>query len=109
MADIATRLSAARMLMYAAAAAYQAGQDVSVIAAQAKLFCSEVAHDTVNLGVQIFGGAGYVKPNLVERLYRDQRATEIYEGTSEIQRLVIARAIKAEHTEISSESERVTA
>ena len=109
LADIATRLSAARMLMYAAAAAYQAGQDVSVIAAQAKLFCSEVAHDTVNLGVQIFGGAGYVKPNLVERLYRDQRATEIYEGTSEIQRLVIARAIKAEHTEISSESERVTA
>jgi len=98
LADLAARLSAGRMMAYAAAAAFDAGEDVTVIGAQAKLFCSEMAHEAVNVGVQIFGGAGFVKPNLVERLYRDQRATEIYEGTSEIQRLVIARAVKAEHT-----------
>lgn len=98
LADLATRLSAGRMMAYAAAAAFDAGQDVTVIGAQAKLFCSEMAHEAVDLAVQIFGGAGFVKPNLVERLYRDQRATEIYEGTSEIQRLVIARAIRTEHT-----------
>jgi alkylation response protein AidB-like acyl-CoA dehydrogenase len=85
------------MMTYAAAAAYDAGADITVPGAQAKLFCSEMAHEAVDVGVQVFGGAGFVKPNLVERLYRDQRATEIYEGTSEIQRLVIARAIKAEH------------
>lgn len=99
LADLATRLSAGRMMTYAAAAAYDAGEDVTVCGAQAKLFCSEMAHDAVDLGVQVFGGAGFVKPNLVERLYRDQRATEIYEGTSEIQRLVIARAIRTEHTD----------
>lgn len=97
LADLAARLSAGRMMTYAAAAAFDAGEDVTVIGAQAKLFCSEMAHEAVDVGVQVFGGAGFVKPNLVERLYRDQRATEIYEGTSEIQRLVIARAIKAEH------------
>jgi alkylation response protein AidB-like acyl-CoA dehydrogenase len=97
LADVSARLSAGRMMTYAAAAAYDAGADITVPGAQAKLFCSEMAHEAVDVGVQVFGGAGFVKPNLVERLYRDQRATEIYEGTSEIQRLVIARAIKAEH------------
>lgn len=96
LADIAARLSAGRMMTYAAAAAYDAGCDVTISGAQAKLFCSEMAHEAVDVGVQVFGGAGFVKPSLVERLYRDQRATEIYEGTSEIQRMVIARAIKAE-------------
>ena len=98
LADLATRLSAGRMMAYAAAAAFDAGEEVTVIGAQAKLFCSEMAHEAVDLAVQVFGGAGFVKPNLAERLYRDQRATEIYEGTSEIQRLVIARAIRTEHT-----------
>ncbi len=94
LADLATRLSASRMLTYEAAAAFDRGEDVAVIGAQAKLFSSETAHEAVDAAVQTFGGAGYVKPNMVERLYRDQRVTEIYEGTSEIQRLVLARAIR---------------
>ncbi|WP_034296027.1 acyl-CoA dehydrogenase family protein [Herbaspirillum sp. RV1423] len=96
LADVATRLSAGRMLTYETARSFDTGQDVALIGAQAKLFCSEAAHDAVDIGVQVFGGEGFVKPSLVERLYRDQRATEIYEGTSEIQRLVLARAIHAE-------------
>ncbi len=96
LADVATRLSAGRMLAYETARNFDTGKDVALIGAQAKLFCSEAAHDAVDIGVQVFGGEGFVKPSLVERLYRDQRATEIYEGTSEIQRLVLARAIHAE-------------
>lgn len=94
LADVATRLSASRMLTYEASAAFDRGDDVAVIGAQAKLFSTETSHEAVDAAVQIFGGAGYVKPNLVERLYRDQRVTEIYEGASEIQRLVLARAIQ---------------
>ena len=93
LADLATRISASRMLTYEAAQGFDRGEDIAALGAQAKLFASETAHDAVDVGVQIFGGEGYVKPSLVERLYRDQRATEIYEGTSEIQRLVLARAI----------------
>ena len=96
LADVATRLSAGRMLAYETARHFDTGKDVALIGAQAKLFCSEAAHNAVNIGVQVFGAEGFVKPSLVERLYRDQRATEIYEGTSEIQRLVLARAIHAE-------------
>lgn len=96
LADVATRLSAGRMLAYETARKFDTDQDIAVIGAQAKLFCSEAAHDAVDIGVQVFGGEGFVKPSLVERLYRDQRATEIYEGTSEIQRLVLARAIHAQ-------------
>ena len=84
------------MLTYETARNFDTGKDVALIGAQAKLFCSEAAHDAVDIGVQVFGAEGFVKPSLVERLYRDQRATEIYEGTSEIQRLVLARAIHAE-------------
>lgn len=98
LADVATRLSAGRMLAFETARMFDAGQDIALIGAQAKLFCSEAAHDAVDIGVQVFGGEGFVKPTLVERLYRDQRATEIYEGTSEIQRVVLARAIHAEFT-----------
>jgi len=94
LADAATALSSSRMMMYEAARAYDAKQDVSVLGAMAKLLASEVSHKVVDDAVQIFGGRGYVKPNLVERAYRDQRITEIYEGTSEIQRVVLVRAIK---------------
>ena len=59
----------------------------------AKLFASEASHRAVDAAVQIHGGYGFVKDYVVEKLYRDQRVTEIYEGTSEIQRLVIARAV----------------
>ncbi len=96
LADMACRLSSARMMTYAAASAYDAGAEASVLAAQAKLVATEASHDIVDGALQIMGGAGYVKPNPVERMYRDQRVTEIYEGTSEIQRLLIARAIRAQ-------------
>ncbi|MBI2735547.1 MAG: acyl-CoA dehydrogenase family protein [Rhodospirillales bacterium] len=94
LAEVSTRISAGRALCYQVARAYDAGEDISLLGAQAKLFCTEAAHAAVDLGVQVFGGEGFVKPSLVERLYRDQRATEIYEGTTEIQKLVIARGIK---------------
>ncbi|OJW94628.1 acyl-CoA dehydrogenase family protein [Alicycliphilus denitrificans] len=94
LADAATNLSAARMMVYEAAKAYDEGRDVSTLGAMAKLFASEAAHKVCDDAMQILGGRGYVKPSAVERCYRDQRITEIYEGTSEIQRLVIARAVK---------------
>ncbi|MDQ0381354.1 acyl-CoA dehydrogenase family protein [Amycolatopsis thermophila] len=96
LADVATRLTAARMITHQAARTYAEGGDVSILGAMAKLDASEAAHLAVNTAVQVHGGAGYCKPNVAERLYRDQRILEIYEGTSEIQRLVLGRAIKAE-------------
>jgi len=96
LADRAVEISAARMLLYEAAKAYDSGRDVATLGAMAKLYASEVAHRAADGAVQIWGGAGYCKPSLVERLYRDQRVLEIYEGTSEIQRLVLARAVRQE-------------
>lgn len=99
LATMATQISAARMMLYHAAAAYDAGQDVSNLGAMAKLLTSEVAHDAADDAVQIWGGLGYCKPSIVERLYRDQRILEIYEGASEIQKIVLARAIRKEAEE----------
>ena len=65
----------------------------------AKLFSSEVAHRAADSAVQIWGGLGYCKPTVAERLYRDQRILEIYEGSSEIQRLVLARAVRKDAEE----------
>jgi alkylation response protein AidB-like acyl-CoA dehydrogenase len=96
LADVATELSAARLLTFTAAETYDRGGDVSVLGAMAKLYASEAAHHAVDVAVQVHGGAGYCKPNVAERLYRDQRILEIYEGTSEIQRLVIGRAVAQE-------------
>lgn len=96
LADRATELSAARMMMHQSAKTYDSGGDISTLGAMTKLFATEAAHRSVDAAVQIFGGDGYCKPHAVERFYRDQRITEIYEGTSEIQRLVIARAISKE-------------
>jgi alkylation response protein AidB-like acyl-CoA dehydrogenase len=95
LATLASRLSSVRLMTYEVAQAYDAGTNVSVLAAQVKLLASEVAHDMVDAALQMLGGAGYVKPNPIERLYRDQRVTEIYEGTSEIQQLLIARSIRS--------------
>lgn len=94
-ADVATELSAARLLTFQAASVHDRGGDVSVLGAMAKLYASEVAHRAVDIAVQVFGGDGYCKPNIAERLYRDQRILEIYEGASQIQRLVIGRAVAA--------------
>jgi butyryl-CoA dehydrogenase len=89
-ADSSTEMAAARCLMYRAAAAKDAGESYTMQAAQAKLFASEAASRAANRAVQIHGGYGYTREFVVERLFRDARITEIYEGTSEIQRLVIA-------------------
>lgn len=93
LADVATETAAARLLTFTAAQAYDRGQDVAILGAMAKLYASEAAHHAVDVAVQVYGGDGYCKPNIAERLYRDQRILEIYEGTSEIQRVVIGRAI----------------
>ncbi|MGS4346968.1 acyl-CoA dehydrogenase [Myroides odoratus] len=93
LADMATQISAARMLCLKAAAEKDAGQDISVSGAMAKLFASKTAMDTTVEAVQIHGGNGYVREYHVERMMRDAKITQIYEGTSEIQKIVISRGI----------------
>jgi alkylation response protein AidB-like acyl-CoA dehydrogenase len=93
LADMVTRLSAARALLVEAARAKDAGEQVTERASMAKLFASETAMWVTNQAVQIYGGYGYMRDYPVERLYRDAKVTEIYEGTSEIQRLVITRGL----------------
>lgn len=95
-ADMATRLDAARLLVWRAAMMQDKGVKFTREAAMGKLFASEAANFIVDKALQIHGGYGYVNEYPVERYYRDQRITEIYEGTSEIQRLVIASAELAE-------------
>jgi butyryl-CoA dehydrogenase len=93
LADMATEIDAARLLTYRAAQMEDLGRRHTYESSVAKLFASEAAHRAVDAAVQIHGGYGFIKDYIVEKLYRDQRVTEIYEGTSEIQRLVIARAV----------------
>ncbi len=95
LADMSTELDAARLLTFRAASLYDEGLPYGVEAAKAKLYASEAAGRIADKAVQIHGGIGYFKPTAVERIYRDQRVTEIYEGTSEIQRLVISRDMVA--------------
>jgi alkylation response protein AidB-like acyl-CoA dehydrogenase len=95
LADVATQLTAARLMTYQTARAYDECRDISVLGAMTKLFASEAAHLAADVAVQVYGGEGYCKPCIAERLYRDQRVLQIYEGGSEIQRLVIARALKS--------------
>ena len=90
-ADMATELEAARLLVYHAAALCDCGKPFSKASAMAKLYASEAAGRITDAAVQIHGGYGYSKSYPVERYYRDARVTRIYEGTSEIQRMVIAR------------------
>ncbi len=93
LADMATELDAARLLTYRAAWLKQQGRPHTAEGAKAKLFASEVARRQTAEAIQVLGGYGYTKEFPVERFYRDAKVTEIYEGTSEIQRLVIAREI----------------
>jgi alkylation response protein AidB-like acyl-CoA dehydrogenase len=93
LADMATEIDAARLLVYRAAWLKQQGRPHTEEGAKAKLFASETARRQTAEAIQIFGGYGYTKEFPVERYYRDAKITEIYEGTSEIQRLVIARSI----------------
>jgi butyryl-CoA dehydrogenase len=93
LADMATEIDAARLLVYRAAWLKQQGKPHTEAGAKAKLFASEMARRQTAEAIQILGGYGYTKEFPVERYYRDAKITEIYEGTSEIQRLVIARSI----------------
>ncbi|MHC5202584.1 acyl-CoA dehydrogenase family protein [Myroides sp. LJL119] len=96
LADMATNISAARLLCFKAAAEKDNGQDISISGAMAKLFASKTAMDTTIEAVQIHGGNGYVREYHVERMMRDAKITQIYEGTSEIQKIVISRGIAKE-------------
>ncbi len=96
LADMATEIDAARLLTWRAAALKDAGEDHVLAAAEAKLFASDVAVKASRDCVQIFGGYGYLKDFPAERHYRDAKITEIYEGTSEIMKLVIAEEILKE-------------
>jgi len=93
LADMETEINAARFLVYSAAAKKTEGKRFSKEAAMAKLYASEVAGRAVNKAVQIHGGYGYTRDYPVERYFRDQKITEIYEGTSEVQRMVISGAL----------------
>jgi butyryl-CoA dehydrogenase len=93
LADMATQLAASRLLVYQAAFLKDRGVPYTKEAAIAKLYASEAAIRVVHHGLQIHGGYGYTKDYPIERLYRDARITTIYEGTSEVQRLVIARQL----------------
>jgi len=93
LADMATRIDAARLLCLRAAWQKDKGEDYTESAAMAKVFASETAMWTTSEAVQIHGGYGYVKEYHVERLMRDAKITQIYEGTSEVQRIVISRGI----------------
>jgi alkylation response protein AidB-like acyl-CoA dehydrogenase len=95
LADMATQISAARLLCFNAAYQKDAGMDISQSGAMAKLFASQTAMDTTIEAVQIHGGNGYVAEYHVERMMRDAKITQIYEGTSEIQRIVISRTLIA--------------
>jgi len=94
--DMATATDAARLLTYRAACLEDAGLPFLKEAAMAKLFASEVAMATTTKAIQIHGGYGYIKDYPVERYFRDAKITEIYEGTSEVQRLTIARSLLRE-------------
>ncbi len=91
-ADMATEIDAARLLVYRAASCVDNGRPYSTEGAMAKLFASEVATRVAGKAIQIHGGYGYTESYPVERNYRDAKITEIYEGTSEVQRMVIARS-----------------
>ena len=93
LAEAAARTKAARLLVYDAAATYDAGERVTKGAAMAKLYATETAQWVIDVALQIHGAAGLQKGHLLEHLYRDVRATRIYEGTSEIQREIIAREL----------------
>jgi len=93
LADMSTKTDAARFLMRAAAKQKDSGENYSRAAAEAKLFAAEACMEVSTRGIQVLGGYGYTKDYSMERHFRDAKITEIYEGTSEIQRIVIARSL----------------
>ena len=102
LADMSTEIDAARLLVYRAAWLKEQGAPHTEAGAKAKLYASEMARRQTAEAIQILGGYGYTKEFPVERYYRDAKITEIYEGTSEIQRIVIAREILGQHARASA-------
>jgi hypothetical protein len=96
LADMATRIEAARQLIMHAASLKDAGRPCLKEAAMAKLFASEIAESVCSDAIQVHGGYGYLADFPVERIYRDVRVAQIYEGTSDIQRILIGRALASE-------------
>ncbi|HSR83602.1 MAG TPA: acyl-CoA dehydrogenase family protein [Streptosporangiaceae bacterium] len=93
LAESYAEIAAARSLVLSVAAAYDAGTDIAAGPSSAKLFCSEMVSRVADRGVQVYGGLGYMGSTVVERMYRDSRLYRLYEGTSEIQKLIIAREL----------------
>ena len=93
LADMGTMVEASRLLTLQAAHVRDEGGDLSAPSAMAKLFAAQTASKVASMGVQIHGGYGYSKDYPIERYFRDARVTEIYEGTNEIQQIVIAREL----------------
>ena len=93
LADMAMKIQAARLLVYEAACKFDQGQNVSMAASMAKCFATDMAMEVTTNAVQVLGGAGYVRDYPVERYMRDVKVDEIFEGTNQIQRVVIARAL----------------
>jgi butyryl-CoA dehydrogenase len=93
LADMATKIEAARHLFLHAAALKDVGRPCLTEAAMAKLYASEMAEEVCSAAIQVHGGYGYLSDFPVERIYRDVRVCQIYEGTSDIQRLIIARHV----------------
>ncbi|MBE3555374.1 MAG: acyl-CoA dehydrogenase, partial [Thermicanus sp.] len=96
LADMATKIEASRLLTYQAAWLEDHGLPYGKASAMAKLFASDTAMEVTTEAVQIFGGYGYIREYPVERMMRDAKITQIYEGTNEIQRLVISNALMKE-------------
>jgi alkylation response protein AidB-like acyl-CoA dehydrogenase len=99
LADMETKCEAARGLLYKVGAMIDAGESVglSKLSAMAKLYCTDVAMEVTTDAVQVLGGYGYIQEYPVERMMRDAKITQIYEGTNQIQRLVIAREMLKEN------------
>ena len=93
LADMATQIDAARLLTYRAAHLQENGLSFIKEASMAKVFASETAMSVTTKAIQIYGGYGYVKDYPLERYFRDAKITEIYEGTSDMQRMTIARQL----------------
>ena len=94
LADMATKVEAARQLVYAAARAFDVdAKDITRLAAMAKLFATDMAMKVTTDAVQLFGGYGYMRDYPIEKYMRDAKITQIYEGTNQVQRIVVARSI----------------
>src|SRR5699024_7040680 len=104
LADQYAGVAAGRALVRETAAAYDSGEDRRIAPSAAKLYCTEMAGDVADLAVQIHGGSGYLRGVAVERIYRDSRLVRRYEGTSEIQRLIVGGGLSRRANAVSGQA-----